>query len=331
MSIFGFGSGCKSLDIVFDDEGSRASVLIAHNGTTSNEAEQIQERLVLFSGNDLIAGSLEVKLSSKKLEHLGIKIELIGRVEYLFDRANPFEFISAVKELEPAGELTADKKYRFEFPNTNKKYESYQGFNVAVRYFVRVKITRHYSSNIVKIRDFAVENIQVAATKDDTKRIKMEVGIEDCLHIEFEYNANKYHLSDIVIGKIYFLLVRIKIKHMEVVVIKRETTGSAGSMVTQSENVGKFQIMDGAPARGESIPLRIFLKPYKLTPTYVNVYDKFSVRYYLNLVLVDTEDRRYFKQQEISLWRKTFSGKGSIPSQTSGLLGASEHKRATPS
>jgi vacuolar protein sorting-associated protein 26 len=36
----------------------------------------------------------------------------------------------------------------------------------------------------------------------------MEVGIEDCLHIEFEYNKSKYHLRDVVVGKIYFLLVR---------------------------------------------------------------------------------------------------------------------------
>lgn len=35
----------------------------------------------------------------------------------------------------------------------------------------------------------------------------MEVGIEDCLHIEFEYDKAKYHLKDSVIGKIYFLLV----------------------------------------------------------------------------------------------------------------------------
>jgi hypothetical protein len=34
-----------------------------------------------------------------------------------------------------------------------------------------------------------------------------------------------------------------------------------------------------------------------LTPTYRNVNNKFSVKYYLNLVLVDEEDRRYFKQQ----------------------------------
>ena len=36
---------------------------------------------------------------------------------------------------------------------------------------------------------------------------QMEVGIEDCLHIEFEYNKARYHLKDSVIGKIYFLLV----------------------------------------------------------------------------------------------------------------------------
>ena len=48
---------------------------------------------------------------------------------------------------------------------------------------------------------------------------------------------------------------------------------------------------------------RLFLAPYDLTPTYKNVHNKFSVKYYLNLVLVDEEDRRYFKQQEIQLFR----------------------------
>merc|ERR1712166_1013746 len=47
-----------------------------------------------------------------------------------------------------------------------------------------------------------------------------------------------------------------------------------------------------------------FLAGYDLTPTMRDINKKFSVRYYLNLVLVDEEDRRYFKQQEITLWRK---------------------------
>lgn len=48
---------------------------------------------------------------------------------------------------------------------------------------------------------------------------------------------------------------------------------------------------------GESIPIRLFLSGYELTPTMRDINKKFSVRFYLNLVLVDEEERRYFKQQ----------------------------------
>ncbi|KAJ0047181.1 hypothetical protein Pint_05139 [Pistacia integerrima] len=133
--------------------------------------------------------------------------------------------------------------------------------------------------------------------------IKMEVGIEDCLHIEFEYNKSKYHLKDVIIGKIYFLLVRIKIKNMDLEIRRRESTGSGANTHVETETLAKFELMDGAPVRGESIPIRLFLSPYELTPTHRNINNKFSVKYYLNLVLVDEEDRRYFKQQEITIYR----------------------------
>jgi hypothetical protein len=150
--------------------------------------------------------------------------------------------------------------------------------------------------------------------------IKMEVGIEDCLHIEFEYNKSKYHLKDVIVGKIYFLLVRIKIKHMEIAIIKRETTGSGPNIFNENETIAKYEIMDGAPVRGESIPIRVFLAGYDLTPTMRDVNKKFSVKYFLNLVLMDTEDRRYFKQQEITLWRKSEKSRKSISSNTTGAV-----------
>lgn len=46
---------------------------------------------------------------------------------------------------------------------------------------------------------------------------------------------------------------------------------------------------------GETIPIRLFLGGFDLTPTFRDVNKKFSVRYYLNLVLIDSENRRYFK------------------------------------
>lgn len=113
----------------------------------------------------------------------------------------------------------------------------------------------------------------------------------------------RYHLKDVVIGKIYFLLVRIKVKHMEVALIKRESTGSGTrpspkrtrsscvssclarliplvgpNLYNESETLTKFEIMDGAPVRGESIPVRLFMGGFDLTPTYRNVHNKFSLK-----------------------------------------------------
>ena len=107
-----------------------------------------------------------------------------------------------------------------------------------------------------------------------------------------------------ILGKIYFLLVRIKIKHMELAVIRRETAGAGANTHSESENIVKYELMDGAPIKGECVPIRLFLSSLDLTPTYRSIYNVFSVQYFLNLVLVDEEDRRYFKQQEIVLWRK---------------------------
>lgn len=55
---------------------------------------------------------------------------------------------------------------------------------------------------------------------------------------------------------------------------------------------------------GEVVPVRIFLSACPLlAPTYDDVGKLFSVRYYLNLVLVDQDARRYYKQQEITILR----------------------------
>lgn len=89
---------------------------------------------------------------------------------------------------------------------------------------------------------------------------------------------------------------------------------SAPNQYNESETITKFEIMDGAPVRGrltlnhspscqltfgpstgETIPIRLFLGGFELTPTFRDVNKKFSTRYYLNLVLIDEENRRYFK------------------------------------
>ncbi|KAB7507310.1 Vacuolar protein sorting-associated protein 26B-like [Armadillidium nasatum] len=262
-----------------------------------------KERYFLYYDGESVSGKVNITLkkTGSRLEHQGIKIEFIGQIELYYDRGNHHEFASLVKELARPGELTNNTSFDFEFNQVEKPYESYSGTNVRLRYFLRVTIVRRIS-DIVREMELVVHTL--SSYPELNNSIKMEVGIEDCLHIEFEYNKSKYHLKDVIVGKIYFLLVRIKIKHMEIAIIKRETTGSGPNTFNENETIAKYEIMDGAPVRGESIPIRVFLAGYDLAPTMRDINKKFSVRYYLNLVLVDEEERRYFKQQEITLWRK---------------------------
>ena len=53
---------------------------------------------------------------------------------------------------------------------------------------------------------------------------------------------NSLSLQDVVIGKIYFLLVRLKIKHMEIEIRKRESTGSGSDLYNESETITKFEV-----------------------------------------------------------------------------------------
>lgn len=125
--------------------------------------------------------------------------------------------------------------------------------------------------------------------------IWMEVGIEDCLYIEFEYVRVKYLLKDVVVGKIYFLLVKIKIKYMEFEIWWWESMEGGVSVYNESEMIVKYEVMDGVFVWGELILVWLFLLSYDLISTYKNVNNWFSVKYYFNFVFVDEWDRWYFK------------------------------------
>lgn len=59
-------------------------------------------------------------------------------------------------------------------------------------------VTRGLASTVTSEKDIWAHNNQ--QNPEVNNPIKMEVGIEDCLHIEFEYNRSKYHLKDVIIG-----------------------------------------------------------------------------------------------------------------------------------
>lgn len=303
-SFFSFSSPIE-VDVHLENEQDRQSVEVKGSlpsGKGHDVALLDRERCPVYYDGEAVRGQAIIRVKDGKgIKHDGIKVEFVGSIELFYDRGNHYEFLSLVQELATPGEMRTAQSFDFEFKNVEKQYESYHGINVKLRYFVRVTVSRRMA-DVVKEKELWVHSFRMPP--DTNNSIKMEVGIEDCLHIEFEYNKSKYHLKDVIVGKIYFLLVRIKIKHMELSIIRRETTGAVPNQYNESETITKFEIMDGAPVRGETIPIRLFLGGFELTPTFRDVNKKFSTRYYLNLVLIDDENRRYFKQQEITIYRQ---------------------------
>ncbi|KAI0526131.1 vacuolar protein sorting-associated protein 26-domain-containing protein [Xylaria bambusicola] len=313
-----FFSTPVDIDIVLDDTDSRQMVDIK---TDKNR----REKAPLYMDGESVRGQATIRpKDSKKLEHMGIKVQFIGTIEMFFDRGNHYEFLCLNQELAAPGELQHPQTFDFNFKNVEKQYESYNGINVKLRYFVRVTVARRMA-DVIREKDMWVYSYRIPPEMNSS--IKMDVGIEDCLHIEFEYSKSKYHLKDVIVGRIYFLLVRLKIKHMELSIIRRETTGATPNQYNESETLVRFEIMDGSPSRGETIPIRLFLGGFDLTPTFRDVNKKFSTRYYLSLVLIDEDARRYFKQSEIVLYRQA---PDAITNEPQGVVTVPEGKIPQP-
>jgi len=314
----------------------RRSVFSDGGGSVESPAiigEDVGNSMICVYGpQDDVSGTVELRVppgqeGGRGMEHHGLRIELVGRIE-VRGSTKHHEFITLSRDLAPPSLLYSTKLYPFNFVGgisaagygEDQTYESYNGNNVSLRYFVRATlgakggIVGGIVGPTVTTRGFLINRVNalpIPVVPASDNPIKMEVGIEDCLHIEFEYGRRRYHLDDVVVGRVHFLLVRIRIRRMELALVRRESVADVGNpnATNESQTLAKFEVMDGQPAKGGAVPVRLFLGgiPADLTPTFRDVYGRFSVRYFLNLVLVDEEDRRYFKQQEIELWRKDMS------------------------
>ena len=274
-----FFSTPVDIDIVLDDTDDKTMIDMKLD-------KNRREKAPLYMDGESVKGAVTIRpKDGKRLEHTGIKVQFIGTIgmynllprgclfhlyclrigptEMFFDRGNHYEFLSLGQELAAPGDLQHPQTFDFNFKNVEKQYESYNGINVKLRYFVRVTVSRRMA-DVIREKDIWVYSYRIPPETNSS--IKMDVGIEDCLHIEFEYSKSKYHLKDVIVGRIYFLLVRLKIKHMELSIIRRETTGVAPNQYNESETLVRFEvrscpsystnltnnikIMDGSPSRG---------------------------------------------------------------------------------
>lgn len=298
----GLGQSACRVEVNFNDPNTNDPVpTIKLKAQGKHPAEELP--LYLITDQSKICGEVKVICTQPgtKLDHLGIRAQLLGNIELINSGVKNHGFLSLTRELAAGGEVHGQQSYPFEFTNVDTSMDSYRGTTARLRYVLRIVVSKGVGGFS---QDFPVWVQNPSKSPPVDEPIKLEVGIENCLHLEFTYSNTVYDVQDCVLGSVHFKLVKINLKTMELEVRRKEVTTTSSKVVPEIQTLYKFEIMDGAPVRGEVLPVRLYLKPLELSPTYEQVQNKFSVKYFLNLVLVDSEDRRYFKQHEITLIRR---------------------------
>ena len=157
--------------------------------------------------------------------------------------------------------------------------------------------------------------------KKNDEPISMNIGIKNLLSILFELNHINYNIHGTLKGSVTFGKVNLLITKMELQIMKKETiyanTTNKKNIITKI--ISTYELIDGGPYKNETIPFRLFLSTYNLTPTYIDIASYFSTRYFLNLVIIDQENNRYFKQKEIFLFRLYINPKEKINNSNNNI------------
>ena len=274
-----------------------------------------------FYGSEPIKGSVQISLSnnSSRLNHSGIKIELIGEIDIHTNdneeennniNNNQFNrFLSLTSNLSSQGVLNRDNNiYDFEFKAIEKQYDSYRGKKFSIKYLLLVTIDMGLSS-IKKEKEICIFNCDKNLKRinelfmNDKNKIKVEIGVESLLHVCFELDRKNFHLKDIITGRVSFKKINLELENMSLRIVKIESLfGKEGEI----ENLGIYEIMEGSPTSTEDIIyFKMYLKGFNnISQTIKNeMNNNIRVSYYLCLEICDSENRNFFKKIEINLFR----------------------------
>ena len=306
-------SGNASIDILIEDT--------YHPNTIMSNAYGKKLECPTFYGSEPIKGSIQISLNnSQKLKHSGIKIELIGEIDIHIndnETENPLNnnqfnrFLSLTNNISKQGTLNKEiNLFNFEFKGVEKQYDSYRGKKFSIKYILLVTINIGLSS-VTKEKEICIFNCdrnlkkinKLFKNEDINNKVKVEIGVENLLHVCFELDRKNYHLKDVVTGKISFKKINLELENMSLKIIKIESLfGKEGEI----EPLGIYEIMDGSPSSTEDIIyFKMYLKGYNnLSETIKNeINNNINVSYYISLEICDTENRNFFKKIEINLFR----------------------------
>jgi vacuolar protein sorting-associated protein 26 len=257
------------------------------------------KRFPAYGRDDKVTGLVRIAPpQGKTIKHQGIILSIYGDFQGK-DGDKWSRFYERVQYLAPAGDLITPFSSDFLFDRLQFPTASYYGQYVEAVFGVEVKVVR-------RLKDFQQSSPFIVfffEARPMEQPIHNEIGMTGVLHIEFIFSHGSYDCRDVVIGAAYMLLVKLRVVYMQVSLYCVENY-QRGAQLVKRNIVKSIEIMDGAPVRGESIPIRFYLGECDIWPWTDFPDSSLKVEWYLRAQLIDENGKKYYKKLRAQIVRK---------------------------
>ena len=260
-----------------------------------NNIKSFAPPLPAYDRNDTLVGHVTISPpNGRVVSHRAINIVLFG--EFRTDKNKMLSrFFQKTQCLMAPGDLSKEIDVDFAFQNMNLPTNTYYGTTINIVFGIEARVVH-------RISDFVVEQQFIALTYDRYPLktvIHNEIGMKNILHIEFVFPKQAYDAREVVIGKAFFILVKLRIVEIKMLLYQNEEYDFEGTRIFQKTILRTYEILDGSPVRGDDIPIRIFMGDANIWP-YVNFQNSpLKVEQFLRIEMVDENGKSYFKRMRV--------------------------------
>lgn len=250
----------------------------------------------IFLENDIIKGSIDITFKEKPqpVIHNGINISVIGQFRNV-NSNNIDQFFIHTTSLSNPGTINENSTINFELEPIVCSIPSYYGTFFDSRYVLEVKINSYtftepfYYLTFMELPPLPqLENSQETSTNN----LLSEIGIEGILQINAIFKNFYFEVSDTIYGILHLETVKLKISSCYFQILREETYQNKLSSFKQKSEVCKYQLLDGIPCRGDTIPIRVFMPSTRAWP-YPETDANLKVKYTIRLLFIDVNGKRY--------------------------------------
>ena len=248
---------------------------------------------IIFTSNDKISGTIKVTPpNGKTVHHQGIKVVILGQNRIKTD-GSLIPFYNCWKSVQKEGDISGETELKFKINVLDFQIPSFYGTYVDARYTIQAKIM---VNNTEKVVEKPIYLLSIDKMPTDLQPLKAEVGIQDVLHVEFVIQNPVFDCGSVIIGKVHFLVVKIRIVNMCIQIMRTEQFNNGIISGKHETVISQYEILDGMPVRGDCIPIRFYLTNIKAWPFPRKTGKNLEVSYNVRFLLIDDNGKHYFKE-----------------------------------